>query len=728
MVRRYMSGLFGSSWRHLKDNRSVRFAIYVALGAIIYLSMLSNVMPKTLDAELFSVAKQDILSPVTVVDQEATDEKRAEAAAAVPSEYTFKQQAALVQIEKAGAVFDAANEIVRPGSEEDDSGQAGDADTQQAVKSVSERTELLEETLSGDLAESLSRTTLRTLVRATPHELDIAKEVTTTTVNNVMSEQIKWNELQKAKSKVADKVPSSSLNEEMEQAVVQVAKAAIVPNYVFDAEGTKQARAEAEEAVEPVVIREGQILAKKGQVINHEVHHQLQVVGLLDDKFNPYPYIGLALFVLMLTGLLVYHLHMLASDRRGRNTNLLIYTMVLSISLLFMKITSLLEPLGIHGMAFIVPAAVGAMLAKMLINERIALITSVVLALCGSLIFNVDTPGTLNFSLGIYILFSSLAGTLFLEKRNARPKILQTGLFVSLVNMAVVAVFLMIRASQWTPLDIGFELGFAFLSGFIAAVLTLGLMPLFEATFGILSTMRLIELSNPNHPLLRKILTEAPGTYHHSVMVANLAEGACESIGANGLLARVAAYYHDIGKTKRPNFFIENQMNIANPHDKISPQLSRTVILSHPYDGAEMLRAHRMPKEIVDIAEQHHGTTLLTYFYRKALANDENNVREEEFRYPGPKVQTREAAVIEVADSVEAATRSLTKPTPEKIDALIRKIINDRLQDGQFDECHLTLKDLDNVRRSMCETMKGIFHSRIEYPEVDLKKKVSHGS
>ncbi|HET7522109.1 MAG TPA: HD family phosphohydrolase [Bacillales bacterium] len=719
----------GPKWRNLKDNRSVRIAIYMALGVMMYVSMLSNVMPKTIQVELFSIAKQDILSPITTVDEEATKEKRAKAAAAVPSKYTFKQKAALIQIEKAGAIYDSAAKIVQKPEVQQEDPQASKTTREKpgGAVDVDKRVTELKNMVPGNVIHKLSRTTLETLVTADPRELAVAKEVTTTAINHVMSERIKWSELQKAKASVADKVPSSSLSEDMQQAVVEIAKSAITPNYVFNAEKTKQAREEAAESVDNVVIRKGQILAKKGLVINHQIYHQLKVVGLLDDEFNPYPYIGLGLFVLLLMGLLVHNLRHVATGERSKNTYILMYTMVLFVSLLFMKITSLLQSLGIHGLVFIVPAALGAMLVKMLINERLAVISSIILSLCGSVIFNAETTGTVNFTFGVYILFGCLAGTFFLEKRNARPKILQTGLFISAVNMAVVAVFLLLKTGQLDTFDICLEFGFAFLSGFIASVLTLGFMPLFETTFGILSTMRLIELSNPNHPLLRKILTEAPGTYHHSIMVANLAEAACEAIGANGLLARVAAYYHDIGKTKRPHFFIENQMNIDNPHHKISPQLSRTVIISHPYDGAEMLRSHHLPKEIVDIAEQHHGTTLLKFFYQKALANDDKSVRESEFRYPGPKVQSREAAVIEVADSVEAATRSLAKATPEKIENVVRKIIHDRLEDGQFDECDLTLKELDTVNQSICETLKGIFHSRIEYPEVDLKKKVSHG-
>jgi cyclic-di-AMP phosphodiesterase PgpH len=275
---------------------------------------------------------------------------------------------------------------------------------------------------------------------------------------------------------------------------------------------------------------------------------------------------------------------------------------------------------------------------------------------------------------------------------------------------------------QFSGIEYGYYLITALVSGIGSAVLTIGLLPFFEASFGILSTMRLIELSNPNHPLLRKILMEAPGTYHHSVMVANLAESACEAIGANGLLARVGSYYHDIGKTRRPNFYIENQMHLENPHDRLPPDKSANIIIAHVTDGSNILKKYHMPKEIIDIAEQHHGTTLLKVFYHKAIQGD-TEIKEEDYRYPGPKAQTKESAVVGIADSVEAAVRSLSHPTPELIESLVKKIVADRLQDGQLNECDITIKEIETVSHALCETLKGIFHSRIEYPEMIKKVK-----
>ena len=355
------------------------------------------------------------------------------------------------------------------------------------------------------------------------------------------------------------------------------------------------------------------------------------------------------------------------------------------------------------------------MLIRMMLNERFAFIITIILAACGSIIFHDEITGSVNIEIAIYILFSGTAGILLLTNRNRKSNILQAGFFISIINILIIFFLLFLGNGQFTKMEYLYYTIFAFVSGLLSAILTIGLLPFFEAGFGVLSTLKLIELSSPNHPLLKKILTEAPGTYHHSVMVANLAEAACEAIGANGLLARVGCYYHDIGKTRRPQFFIENQMNIENPHNHISPETSKDIIIAHATDGAQMLKKHKLPKEIVDIAEQHHGTTLLKYFYYKAK-EENDHIDEMDYRYPGPKPQTKEAAIISIADSVEAAVRSMTHPTPEQIKNLIDSIVQDRLKDGQLNECDITLKEIEVIKKTFSETLNGIFHSRIEYP------------
>ncbi|MFO7820033.1 MAG: HDIG domain-containing protein [Halanaerobacter sp.] len=250
-------------------------------------------------------------------------------------------------------------------------------------------------------------------------------------------------------------------------------------------------------------------------------------------------------------------------------------------------------------------------------------------------------------------------------------------------------------------------------------------MPYVENIFGITSPVKLLELSNPNQPLLKKLLVEAPGTYHHSVIVGNLAEAAADKIGADSLLARVGAYYHDIGKIKRAYFFTENQIGSENPHDKLSPNLSTLIITSHVKDGVELAHEHKLPSDIIDIIKQHHGTSLVSFFYQEAMHDEKyKQVDEDEFRYDGPKPQSKEAALIMLADMVEAAVRSnsTAQSNPGRLEKLVRDLIKQKLDSGQLDESDLTLKDLDKIAKSFVNILKGIFHNRIEYPDNIAKQ------
>jgi putative nucleotidyltransferase with HDIG domain len=267
---------------------------------------------------------------------------------------------------------------------------------------------------------------------------------------------------------------------------------------------------------------------------------------------------------------------------------------------------------------------------------------------------------------------------------------------------------------------------FAFTGSIISSVLTIGFLPFFESTFDIVTNIKLLELSNPNHPLQKKLLLEAPGTYHHSILVGNLAELATEKVGGNPVLARVSAYYHDIGKLKRPMFFKENQMGNENPHDKINYNLSTLIVTSHVKDGLELAKEAKLPTVIMDAIEQHHGTSLVSYFYVTAKNNAENpeEIRVEDFKYAGPIPMSKEVAIIMLADSVEAAVRSINDPTKGKIEEMVNKIIKGKLNDGQLDNCDLTLRDLNEIRKAFLKVLSGIYHQRIEYPtEKNIKKK-----
>lgn len=712
--------------RNLLDVTFFRVLLFIILGFILYVSMFSNVKPEKLDLNLFSVASEAIRSPVTVSDKESTDRKRELAEEQVKDVYVLKKEINENRVDLITSIFDSASELNRELMHEpvteDSEGTPSDEESQESKTppTVSEKVSMLKERLTEDVAKDVSDTTFAALVAVSPTELGIAKDLTVTAINNVMSTRIPADQVENAKKRVEEELRFTNLENGLKNAVIELGRYAIMQNEFFDVNATQELRQQAREGVEPVKILQGQIIVEENQLINPEIYRQLELVGLLDNENSQLPFLGLLLIIGVMLSALYYYFYELKVKRETKQNYLLLFTIIFVLSIGILKGISFIQ-LDYSEIGYVFPVAMGAMLIKILIDERLAILWTVITALCASIIFNEGITSSLNINVGIYLLCSGIAGILFLNKQNQRTKILQAGLFISAINLIVIFALVFMQNAHYNALEYTFYFVAAFISGITSAVLTIGLLPFFEAGFGILSTMRLIELSNPNHPLLRKILTEAPGTYHHSVMVANLSESACEAIGANGLLARVGCYYHDIGKTNRPQFFIENQMNIENPHDRLPPQTSKNIIIAHATDGAEILRKYKMPKEIVDIAEQHHGTTLLKFFYHKAKENGKE-AEEKDYRYPGPKAQTKETAIIGIADSVEAAVRSMTSPTPEQIEGLVRNIIADRLQDGQLNECDLTLKELETVANTLCETLKGIFHSRIEYPEMNKQK------
>lgn len=263
---------------------------------------------------------------------------------------------------------------------------------------------------------------------------------------------------------------------------------------------------------------------------------------------------------------------------------------------------------------------------------------------------------------------------------------------------------------------------FSFLGGVTSGILATGFAPVVEMMFGYTTDIKLLELANLDRPILRKLMLEAPGTYHHSVVVGSLAEAAAAAVGANPLLAKASGYYHDIGKVKKPLYFIENQVGGDNKHDKLAPSMSSLILIAHVKDGVEIARNHKLGRAIIDIIQQHHGTSPITYFYEKAKQlKGEDAVNMEHFRHPGPKPQTKEAGLVLLADALEAASRALENPTPARIQGLVQKIINKLFLDGQLDECELTLRDLHEIARSFNKILTGIHHHRIEYPDGSAK-------
>ncbi len=697
-------------WKHIKVNHLIYnkwLAIggsLMLLGVVMFLMAFSNVETKTYDIQRFETAKETILSPISIEDKQKTNERRREAVESVEDIYSVNQAITARRINYIKEIFGAVSAAKRSDKEADDTSQ-----------SESSEEELLEHLLSDEISSSISSSVFNQLLQLSKEKRDLAEDLLLKAVSEQMNEGIQSGEVAEAKSAVKKQLDLVSFNASLQKALYDIGSFSVVQNSFIDLEKTERAKRDVANDVDPAMIKQGQVIVLQGERITEEIYQRLSLVGLLDSKSNTYPYIGLILLILLSLGVMGHEMNRIYTSEKlnvGIMTTLLLITILM---FSFMKLGSVFQS-SLNTFYFAVPLASGAILLKLLINERVSILFSLIFAVFGTVFFNEQIPGTLNVEAGLYFIFTQVSAILFLRKLEDRLAIIKAGIGVMVTNILMVIVFMLLSYEPLSWTDITNPLLYSVLAAFLSTVLTFGLLPLFETGLGILSDTKLLTLANPNHPLLRKILTETPGTYHHSVMVANLSEAACEAIGANGLLARVAAYYHDLGKTKKPHYFIENQMGMKNPHDRIEPRQSAEIIIEHPYTGASLLRKHRLPKEIVDIAEQHHGTTLLKYFYYKQKEQDPT-VQEEEFRYPGPKPQTKEAAIVCICDSIEAAVRSLKQPSTDEIEKLVHSILTDRMLDGQLSDSPLTLKDTERIQVAICETLKGIFHSRIQYPD-----------
>jgi putative nucleotidyltransferase with HDIG domain len=430
---------------------------------------------------------------------------------------------------------------------------------------------------------------------------------------------------------------------------------------------------------------------------------------------------NLVLTLLLTTVLLVHTFHMEDRDERP-NTPLLVSVMV---GVLGMAKLALGNITDIDLMFLINPVPVAVILTTIFISTEQAIVAAIVLSiLIGVLGYHPSAPASAvaQFQLAAYALMGGIVGVFSCSrKQSGRSDILRAGMAMGITNAVVILGFNLIFQLSYQPasfLAVFERTWYGLFNGVGCAMLVLGMLPFLEDTFHVTTSTRLLELINPRNPLLQKIITEAPGTFHHSQNVGHLAEKAAEEIGADPNLAKCAAYYHDLGKTKRPYYFIENQMGGVNYHDNLSPQMSKLIIHSHTKDGVEMARKYGLPKVITDAMVEHHGNDLVAFFYHRArqAETEDDEVQEQSFRYPGPKPQSKETAIIMLADAVEAAGRTLRKPTPQSIENLVSKIINDKFVDGQFDECELTKKDCEAIAGSFSRTLMAMYHSRIQYP------------
>lgn len=512
-------------------------------------------------------------------------------------------------------------------------------------------------------------------------------------------------------------------------ALIRHLETMLEPTLVYNAEETESRRDMAADQV-PVVeiqIKRGQTIVRYGERITPGLMRQLKA---LRNLWKPSSIIlrGLGFFVfaiILLYALWRYLVSFKSRYRKIRNCATLVLVIVTSEILIIRLASSLADILDARFHRFqdpsilyyAIPFALGPLLATLLIDVNLGIVTTIILATLTGLFYG-DINGA------VYLIMGSLAGIYSIRQYKDRAAIIKAGFAIGILNCICFAG-LYILGQDSVTFSLGIDLvTVAFISGILASTLASIMLPALEYFFKIVTDIRLLELSNLNDPILRRLSVEAPGTYHHSLMVATLAEDAAEAIGANPLLTRVSAYYHDIGKILKPEYFTENQSMDYNKHEEISPRISSLVLSSHVKDGLQLAKEIGLPQRIREMIPQHHGTRMMSYFFQKAkeTADDRNGeVSDSDFRYSGPKPQSKEAAIMMMADSVEAASRSLSDPNPSQIMGMIDRLVNDIVRDGQFDECNITLKDVRLVKGSFFKILTGIFHRRIEYPGYDFK-------
>ncbi len=525
------------------------------------------------------------------------------------------------------------------------------------------------------------------------------------------------------------------LNYNLNNLIVDICQKLLRPNITFNRNATEERIQAAANKIKPVLykIKQGEMILREGERVDPLRLIKLNTLkSQLNEKNSIISQSGLAAIILIsLSVLYLVSLRHHGAMEKYHNKNLLFLSLML---LLFLSIARLALPIA-EGLSFTLPLglsfdtlylalplAAGSMIVCLFLGFEVAMCFSLTLAIMCSIVYS--SP----IEVFLYILLSSLAGAFWVKECRERKGFITAGLQLAFFN-AILALILNLYSTdpRLEVMSLIKSISLTALGGITSGIITAGLAPVMEILFGYTTDIKFLELSNLDQPIMRRLMIEAPGTYNHSVIVANLAEAAASAIGANALKTKVCAFYHDIGKIDKPLYFIENQSDGKNRHDKISPSMSALVLIQHTKKGLEYAKEYKLGQDIMDTIQQHHGTSLIRYFYNKSIKiNGEDAVKESDFRYPGPKPQTREAGIVMLADVVEAALRTLERPTPARIQGRVQELINAIFADGQLEECELTLKDLHHIAKSFNKILTGLYHHRIEYdnkPQETKKEK-----
>lgn len=656
---------------------------FVIIFGVFFVSL----VPQSVRLEVGDVSSVNVKAPSEVIDDAATERLRQEKAETVSKVYDNDPKV-LVDIRGQIAAFRKAIA---------DTAADPDSSTQEVIQAL--RAYLADDASDGDIIAT---------VAAGGTVLDQAFVKLDEVVSEPLTLGLKPENLDKAKNEIRDDLlRDPDIPNHVAVTLGSFVTKNLVPNMTYNEEESQRRLKEALDSVEPVRIRRGQFIVREGDVVTEDQMAILTKLGMVGTRIRFSSIAGSALMSLLVCALIVVYLRLEMPEALSGNKIGLVAAIVM-LGVIAARGLATVSPL-------LVPAAGGAMLAATLFDRKFGVIVGCALTLVSGVITGFDLR---LFPLGVA---GSLAAALSVKQDWNRTNLLRAGFIVMGVQGTTYLILGLTGGVPLSDILIWKDTLMVLINGPLSAILAIGSLPLLEMAFGIITPIRLIELSSPEHPLLHRLLLEAPGTYHHSIMVGNLAEAAAMAIGADSLLARVGAYYHDIGKIKRPYFFTENQVpGMDNPHDKMTPTLSASVITAHVKDGLELAAEHNVPMVIREFIAEHHGTMLASYFYNKAAENqpkDSRTPEEWDFRYEGPRPGSKEVAMVMLADGVEAAVRSLSKPAPARIESVVRKIIRERLLDQQLDRSDLTLRELDTVADTFTRVLAGVFHTRIEYPD-----------
>ena len=698
------------------------FLTFIALLAIGY----SSVKPTTYTVELNQVAKETIRAPRTLEDKTQTEKNQQIAMDAVSDVLVFDQERLTKQLTNIQQFFQAIKSVASKASAEiiktDQSNSSEESVTR--VATTQERVQYFKKSLEKEnqsireFAIFIPDKYISQLLQANSEQLASYEKTLKSVVETQMKNAISESTVTKAQEEAKKTLFYSDYSDTERDLLGQLVTVSVIVNNVVDKEATQKAKEVAKAAVNPVKILQGQVLVQEGHVISNQDIRLLELFGLSNSKPNYHELLSYIVFLFAIVVFLAVYYRQTIALSSDTVTVMSVFALIFVAGVFVLKILALIQNKGVEHIGLVFPISGFVYLLYRLTKSLRLTIVSIVLMPIFSWYYFSQTTNILHLILTTVFL-SIIAWIGIIHEEIWKNQLWMKRFFKHLFYPVLLGFpFVFYSNYEFQTQQTVFIFLFLLLSGFLSFLLPVILMPYLSYVFEDSSVLLWAELSNPNQPLLKDLITQAPGTYHHSLMVANISANCVEAIGGDSQLARVACYYHDIGKLEHPLFFIENLPgNMESPHKMLSAEESVHIIFNHVTKGVEILKQHQLPQAVIDICAQHHGTTLMKYFYAEALKNNPD-VKEEDFRYPGPKPQTKEAAIINIVDSAEAATRAMKEPTLEKVEALVHSIIMNRLEDEQFVECDITMKEIAIVEKMIVTSLNGTFHSRIEYPTI----------